>query len=308
MGWQEDYKLQREKERAIRENRVNKGWIITKEPDSATMRFRDKMQRIITEELTQRIEHDPEMMVQIGPYSHNFRNKPNGNLIALITLDATLEINWVHGPRLEEMGFEVSGVNQKFTLEGVINYINEEWLVKQKTKLSALRKRAKIMKDLEEAMTDLNAQQFSFHNISKLLKSIIIGNSTAKHWDNSDIYIITDKNGFKAIDKYKYHSYNRGLLRPPTARRGFNDWKFTSGSLEVGVANLQTILSVVVRRHKTQTRVQHFDPNIASRWRMTGESSWFSPKNLMKQLDKYAKSNPCITAILTNPEVGNASV
>jgi len=301
MGWQEDYK-----------HRVNKGWTLTKEPDSATTRFRDKMQKIITDELTQQIEYIPEMVIQIGPYSHNFRNRPNGNLIALISLDATLEINWVHGPRLEVMGFEVSGVNQKFTLEGVINYINEEWLVKQKTKLSALRKRAKIMKDLEEAMTDLNAQQFSFHDTNDLLKSIVIGNSTAKHWDNSDIYVITDKTGFKAIDKYKDHHYTRAMLR---LGRPARNWRSPPPGSSVRACavktqdtNLQTILVVVARRDKNQIRLQHFNPNGAGPWQIVGESSWFSPKNLMKQLDKYAKSNPCITSILTNPEVGNASV
>ncbi|MHA2066677.1 MAG: hypothetical protein ACXABY_20080 [Candidatus Thorarchaeota archaeon] len=299
MGWREEYDARRAREQSIQNARVTKGWVTEGQSDPETVRFRDRLSKVITDELIQRIEHIPEMTVRTGPYSHTYNNNERGNLIASISLDASLDINWIHGPRLAQMGFQVSGVNQTFTLEGVIGYINEEWIPKQKPKLPALRKRAKIMEELKLAMQSFNARELNYGDISKLMRSVLVGSSTAKHWDSSIIYVIADKAGFKAIDDFKDHYWASGFMRDEERRSGRNN-PHDYSSLR--------FIAIVARIDKNKTRIQHFDSQFSRRYDVRNESSWFSPANLMPQLDKYAKKHTCVTAILTNPEVGSASV
>lgn len=294
--WEVLEKERVEKQKAERTQMEIKGWVPKPgQVDPNTSRFHQKLQAVITEEILSKIEKIPEMHINIGPYSHNFNNTTNsGNIIAILTLDQSLEICWQCGPRIANNGFRIKGVRECLTLDGVVGYINEKWLPKVKKKIKSLNVRGDLSKEIEESIKTLNHRKFLHKDLSKLLRSVFGGayGTGYRYHDLTEHYIISDSKGFKAIEDFKDDTY-----------------RYVAAAHSKTIGNILDLrlICISIRKDKHQIQIAHCigeDTNKHYLNAKVNKTKWGSPKSLMAQLAEHSRSNPAVAALLANPEVG----
>lgn len=274
------------------------GWYASDTPDSESLDFVNELREVIARRITNQIRHHPDLKIDIGPYDQSVRGVKHYALFTLNIRGNVLEVNLRDrsnsnvpnrrsGPT-SKFGFKIfrSGDKQIYTLSGLISYINEVWIPGQEDIARRAKNRQGAANELAQALSGFTSTKYDQKSLPQLVYSATRGYSS-RNKDELEYYIITDSPGL--IEQYKDESY----------------WTVSRKSI-----NLRFIW-VALKKGKNMTQVGYFFPYTYKGYQgktvtshRTIKSSWFSPKNLMPQLNKLAGRAPCLATLLADPNIG----
>jgi hypothetical protein len=276
----------------------NKNWYAVEgKHDSEYQEFVNEIREVISQRIINQIRHHDDLKIMIGPHDLNNHGSRTPVLFILNMRGLQLEVTLkdrsnCSNPRKNDniIGFTISTKdNHVYTLPGLICYINEYWIPRQDKTVRRAKNRQDAADELSDAMKGFTSDKYKQEELTPLLFSAVKRYYSKISDTKLEYYIITDKKNKKLLQEHSTKKY----------------WELRL--ISTGVR----FIWVCLKKGQNMAQVGYFYPssqttnysgNLCINYRLI-KSSWFSPKNLVPQLDKLAGKASCLATLLANPDL-----